>query len=576
MDKPKTSKLPEHSAHIFILPLQWDVVKEGKYKEYADGRYDISLAERLDMSKVHSAISKSQWERLAPIDTAPSLEYRDYEKGNSEFEQAEARLLYSESCFFYNHIRRIIYNTQNDDAFVMVLRRKMEGSGKYIVNGYIHKNNPADNKTIAVPKTYELELDDIMLRIYANGIMLLSFHCHNNEYDSLADIATINCWGRRLYAPYSIIDKPYIPPDIPSEIRLELYSGEGNGASTSISLYKEKDIFHAERLSFLKNLLAEEFISKASFTQLSKIRKLNEESYIVLDSFNDDRMYVHSYVCNEKLAKNLQAYYPQRGCNHGPEYKEYIKPTLQNWYALIFGDRDPNDPTCKSAERLTQELSVATYDRWMEYGTFYGLTYNAFLTLMSSRHPTLFNSLWHYFQLSCIALLYKTSLQRFNDEVSGIARLWGKKRARNLSALYKEHFRFINLAWFRDVTAQHQGRELFHMLCEAQQIDQETELLNATLTEMHSDSRMTAEEKRERWHIVFGVLATAYLFVDITGMLSKQELVDLMQSHPLLINMIPIVQHAKRIHVAILFVGIFIVSLICWLFSKIRERKNRH
>ena len=552
----ENSKTKKISSHTFILPLKWDVVNQKDMKNYLENPSWISLETRLDMNRVAEALladEKSMWRMYsAAVNLWNYVKYGESDGtkdcamptfvGFTDNEKAKPLQisldlddkinLYKESVFFYDHIRRIIYNNTLDnntpdvgvpneeiknaagkgkfsEASVLVCSRVFQEPSTYTIKGTQYGKD----------KEYQLSLKNIQARFYKTGVALLSFHCVNDTYKALKDIGAINALGRRLYASYF---KPKgdgksvtLSDEIPRSVEI-CFGGGGQ----KIELFEGgKDRYpYPEYYSFFPKLLGERFVS---YRQADSERASSgkPDCQVILDSFNDDRMFVHSWIIHEPFAEQLAAAYQARKDRIG---EVEIRTLLKYWNALLFADRDIDSSSVQSVEMLQRDLERHTYDRWIGYSSIYGITNSTFLFVAKNdEEQHLFDTFdWNYFQMTCIALLYKNSILRYYEEASGVLTIKAKRRGTLVDALHQSYMFFLNCVWFHDITAQYQGQELFEMLTTYMQIDKDVALLDRALDEMQRAESSRAQDTMNKILYAIAFLGFVFAFVELISTFS--------------------------------------------------------
>ena len=116
-------------------------------------------------------------------------------------------------------------------------------------------------------------------------------------------------------------------------------------------------------------------------------------------------------------------------------------------------------------------LKKSTYFRWQGWGTLYGVSRYSFVALTDesdfAKNVLAVHMRTIYARLFELVIIQRASMLRFSGEVtkvSGLADTKEKEVADWINSLYKEYIRFINQIYFRNVTAQDQGIELYEML----------------------------------------------------------------------------------------------------------------
>lgn len=245
-----------------------------------------------------------------------------------------------------------------------------------------------------------------------------------------------------------------------------------------------------ERLGFLSQLVGPFCISKTSLNDSSasepanpKERKLPAEALLVLDCFNDDRMYLHGSVVSERIYQKTKRGWDMRHQENG-----YLG--LKDWYAILYADHDWNNPTLQDPQTLVSLIEQATDARWYVDGTLHGMTYHSMVMLNPNVPPDYLqaNNDWHYLQMFLIAVLQRCGIQRFYREASGLLRTnpWLSNTLRN--AVQNKYTLFLNQFWFFEVTEQEQGKALFSRLQQAMNIERDVEFLDSALEEINQQN----------------------------------------------------------------------------------------
>ncbi|MEL7223221.1 MAG: hypothetical protein AAGJ93_17985, partial [Bacteroidota bacterium] len=181
--------------------------------------------------------------------------------------------------------------------------------------------------------------------------------------------------------------------------------------------------------------------------------------------------------------------------------------SLEWWYKYTFVDTE--DLTVQQAALRQKLLEDASYLRWADYGTYYGVTDYSFVlltdTLPNLKQPGVNASflLTHlqtiYFRLVELTLVQRACVQRFSDDITHISRLEDEREeeiAQQANALYRRYIRFVNRIYFREVTAQTQGIELYDLLQKQSRLRDSVESLNSELRELNTFTQQVYEQKR--------------------------------------------------------------------------------
>jgi Mg2+ and Co2+ transporter CorA len=106
-----------------------------------------------------------------------------------------------------------------------------------------------------------------------------------------------------------------------------------------------------------------------------------------------------------------------------------------------------------------------------------------------------------YFQMVTLLLVQRASILRFSDEITAISDVRGEESpsVKNISILYKNYLRFVNKLYFKEVTAQDQGIELYDKAIEILNIKRDIEDLRQEIGTLNGYAflEQEREEKEE-------------------------------------------------------------------------------
>ena len=115
-----------------------------------------------------------------------------------------------------------------------------------------------------------------------------------------------------------------------------------------------------------------------------------------------------------------------------------------------------------------------------------------------------------YSQIVILALAQRASILRFSDEVAYVSRLTDKG-SNKISALYKNYIKFVNKIYFREVTAQEQGIELYDKLLNHMRIKEDIKDMDNEIAELHNYASLMVEEKTTRWLTAITIIGFLFL-----------------------------------------------------------------
>ena len=113
-----------------------------------------------------------------------------------------------------------------------------------------------------------------------------------------------------------------------------------------------------------------------------------------------------------------------------------------------------------------------------------------------------------------LTLIQRASILKFSEEVTTLSKL--KQEPTNnlterISNLYKEYIRFVNQVYFREVTAQEQGIELYNRLQEKMKIAEQVKDLDSEIQELHNYANLLEQKEQERRIAIITALGAIFL-----------------------------------------------------------------
>ena len=367
---------------------------------------------------------------------------------------------YNEKNYFYKHVQDALYNKNERD------------NEKFISKYFEYKEKHGTFTIATCPKgTYELELDGISLRIFNTGVAILAFNLKNNSYSELEDVLAINDFGRRIYPQF-------LGENFTKETK-------DNFLAESITLSFEGkepmvENFKAYEKENLKNDLELPcFIDKLIGKSFEKIQ------YVI-----DDRMFVLSQYHNDALVENMKLY--------NDEENQYCYENNDEWYQYLF--IDGKEKNCQSKHMTKKLIHDSTYDRWVEWGTLFGVTRYSFVALTGSwfgKNILLPHMQTMYFQMFSLLLAYRATIIKFADEIQNITQGTPNDISEGTSDLYKRYLDFLNQLYFKELTAQDQGIELYEKAVSIMKIEVFLKDLDNEISELHAYVEML-EDKSEK------------------------------------------------------------------------------
>lgn len=442
------------------------------FKWNVECSHEMNLSEQIDINRIELTTS-GDWERtIHPVGE-------------------DAMNLYNEKNYYYKFVHRILYDNKNKESMMIHLERREPQDATKEVR-YVIKTKKRETP-------YSLKVEAINLNLYATGVGFLSFYLGNDKENQSSpdDILYINQFGRRIMPPFFA--------DIVNRCETAEYIQiEGLGEDTA---------FHENF-----NYTVEDAWKPASFiTELIKEAAPN----ISFEPVIDDRMFVTCWYKNDKLCKSYM------GC-----LDKFMREGSDNnfWYRFMFVDSD--SCTCLNDEMRYNLLKKHTYPRWEGRKSLYGCTRYSMMYLADTGAPdylfTTFETI--YARMVELVLMQRASMLRFSEEVTKVSYLSNKEIeviSKRVSSLYKEYIHFVNQIYFREVTAQEQGIELYDMLQKNLQMEEYVKDLDEEIGELHQYISLMDDRDRNKKATLLNNLATFFLPISvITGFWGMNKIYD--------------------------------------------------
>lgn len=476
---------PPFSAHIFIFPFKWRSFHSG-YNEHTP------FYKRINLEDIRSAIDENgNWSAFS---FKPQPEADNF---NS----------YNEYAYFHDYARDVLgVNYKAGEHESSVVKAQYEYK--------IHGANPSydiEIKTDAGSTVFSLKINSITLNFYESGVAALAFHLENNKSKDFNDILKINDYGRRIYPQFlgGLADekdtdwegKPNIPSllnsprgsFLPISIQLNNVVPKAPNSDESIPIIENFSHYATRNgvadMPFILPAHIGALLGKQFKTRFQE--HLNGD--IIIAPALDDRMFLLCYTFNNAILESLSRYDDKTAA--------YSWEKNDDWYRYIFVDGS-STPTIDSRNMKKTFLQQSTYDRWIESkkengeasGHIFGVSRYSFMMLATDNFFTR-NILIHhfsnqYFQMALLTLVQRATVLSYSAEAAWISdhlpRAMGlrMRTINNISDLYLCYTKFIHKIYFREVSPQEQGIELYDLLQNRLNIKQNVEDLDREMGEL--------------------------------------------------------------------------------------------
>ncbi len=376
---------------------------------------------------------------------------------------------YNEFAYFFPQIRYALYGSDDDKKNQKLTENKIYNfhKGEYTIDVIGNEN---ENK-----KSFTLELEKITLSIFNKSIGILSFHLQNFEY-SYNDILLINDFGRRVY-PQFLDENSGIDQTKNSFLADKITLSIDGNKPVSEEFLRFKNIKNNSMSDIEQKMIPgfiEEFVGRS------------------IKPIIDDRMFVVSFVLdrNEKIIPHLK--------NFDEKKRQYGYLSDDWWYKFVFVDG--KDKTCQSKIACGNLIENATYDRWIEYGTLWGISRYSFVGI-SSWDLMMVHAKTIYYKVMMLLLMYRAMVIYLSGKVQKIVENIregepDEKIHNDSQKVYKEYLEFLNGLYFREITPQEQGIELFEKAFSVMKIETMIKDFDREIEELDNYIKFRVEKKR--------------------------------------------------------------------------------
>ncbi len=549
-----------YSYHIFLFPFLWKPNKPVSNTQSSLEFFSDQLTR--------------QTNRCVDTKTIPRfpISHRDKKWHHSPF-RIKNIADYNEYNYFYNFVRKILYDEPVNDCST---EKDIEPFFKHFDYGVPDgaKYCIASDKQLFI-----LDIEHIMLNVYTTGVAVLSFHLANRieKQSDKNDILKINQLGRRIYPPFFSFNQQLIGSkyekyaistfgeqlketqktelanaiflclDTPCsqnittidfceywKIQQHLGTSNDNNKCSckchyeDFSAYTDIDNFkHTPFLlpAFIGNLFPQNLFS-------TNESNLNADFFI--QPALDDRMFLVCWYGNDTLV----TYKPEQNTYLNYMYKTkggnitYNYEKNEWWNAFIFVDS--KDPTWQHKGTLPELNNQHTYKRWADYGTLYGVSRYSFVSLTSNLKTLKNNNAAYlvqhtqsiYYKMAELCLVQRASISYFSNQITILSSLTEQKsNETRIAELYRQYIRFVNKIYFREITTQEQGIELYDLLQKQMRIAEQVKDLDNEIAELHSYVSLLEDEKRNKEAANLTKIATIFLPASlIAGILGMNTL----------------------------------------------------
>jgi len=489
-----------YSHHVFMFPFKWE--HTGK----------ATLKDKFDLDNLAQLLGP-QWQR-------------------KPFALNHER--YNEYTYFHPYVREVMY----DHGPTSHTPSSMQKASETLIHHFEYKlgnDNPAHYCIqIAAEKTFTLTIESILLNMYSTGTGVLSFHLRNFTHQNADDVLLINQRGRRLYPPFFNLSKASTISGQPDETTGNALLEDTKGSELPEAITLKGVVPGAEVVEAFDWYLKAQNLNQQAVRLPKYIRALFPDGRIIeppnfaapqtihknktcIRPVIDDRMFVACWYGNNDLIAKLKA----NNADHNT--KAYISSEWWHRYIMVDGQY----PTVANAQMLAQLNQDHTYARWVDWGTLYGITKYSLVMLTSELTPVesgggvpdfLVRHLQTmYYKMAELALVQRATVLSYADEVTHVSDLINNTNIQKetvldrIQGLYKYYILFINKVYFREVSPQEQGIEMYNLLQKHMQLDRDVKNLDQEISELHQYAKLEADQRNNRLLFKISFLGFAVL-----------------------------------------------------------------
>lgn len=438
-----------YSYHIFYFPFKWEL----------RGDEDKLFTEQIDLERI-PLNTHTFWER---IQYEPDKKTSPMDVGNIQ----EKQELFGELQYYFDFVHPVLYDKKGEQNPIIFHFERKEP-----------KNGNVEYHIIVDDQKYTLQVEAINLNLYSTGVGILSFYLANRKENQKDEISVrdINQFGRRIMPPHSgefDADKRNL---LAKSIVITGLEGD---------LYRYQDCFDYKidaqgndrglNHTWVPAIFIDSLIKDLSFG-------------MKVTPVIDDRMLVNCWYGNKDLSAKIV------------NDKGFVSSDF--WYQYVFVD-DKDNMTCQNEEMKQELLKNSTYNRWLNKGTLYGISRYSLLALTDrswfSTNILAMHMRTIYSRMFELIIIQRASILRFSGEVTKVSCLSKgsrKQLAERISSLYREYIRFVNQVYFRSVTAQDQGIEMYNMMMEQFLLPEKIKDLDDEIGELHQYATLLIDQKR--------------------------------------------------------------------------------
>lgn len=492
-----------YSYHNFIYPFIWeDSARKVNKKEIIESYFE----------------NNEYWENI--------------NRDNEVFSKSDWIKLYSKNEYFHAAFKEAILGYNDKYKCDKSIVAQYEFNKKYISKGaeYIITKSVSENNEFK-KKEYILDVKSISIKIFNTGIAVLILECINYHESNLNDIKKINDYGRRVSLPF--IPDEYKYSICADELTLRIHGIDENkyllnvkeSFKDSINQILNQSNFSMKNLSEQSNRVCRWIIellelgNKGEFLFRCDGKQTNE---INIHSALDERMYVMCMINSDKCKKIAEENLRNQTDSW---WLDWIDKEKQEFlYELAFVDA--GSCSCQSNLMRKELLKNCVYDRWINYGTVYSVTPQAFIC-MSSDELIITSFCNMYLDMCVLSLVQRASLINFQDIALDLSKGLEKigtvidtRKIKKLMDLQERFIAFQNQINLQEISSQEQAIELYERFRKVNFVDDLMGALKEQLDALYDATNTNQDYSFNKWALLFTIIA---LGIDVPTYLFRTD-----------------------------------------------------
>jgi hypothetical protein len=431
------------------------------------------------------------------------LHLNDWANEGFNYSKGDYARNFSAQAYFYEFASGALFDDNSPYKVIATYKLAIGEQAKYTIN-----MRALDKGKIKKEHSYCLDIDKIELNIYDEKVAILSFHLSNAKYSAIEDILNINDFGRHIFPQF-------LSKNENNEV--DVQNTKNSFLADSIKIDLGNGHVYEDNFTRYNNMQAQPFVLPDFIAGILP-KEMHNAHWLL-----DDRMFVLSWYKNEEFAAKLKSY--------DPDDIDKSNEMYARWYEYVFVDND--GPTCKSNTMFSHLLKSATYDRWAEErGTLFGASRYSFVAIESSTF-ILQHMQTVYYLMASLCLAQRTLSLYYSNEISDICKrmndesLKGSSLYNEVRELNRDYLRFVNNIFFREITPQDQGAELYNLMQNQMHVGRDEKELNTEIEQLYQYVNMTGDQRRNKEAQDLNLIATlmlpATVIAGIFGMNSLSE-----------------------------------------------------